>query len=95
MMNLGLAPVPSVSASDDARDSQRAPCSSLELDEAAHDRTRFIGQIASLVREPGCPQEARDAAMTLIGWLARRMPGEAAHAIGATRAADAFARRVR
>src|SRR5262245_5202039 len=47
------------------------------------DRTRLIGQIACLLREgAGVPDDARAAALTLIGWLARRMPGEAAHRAG-------------
>jgi hypothetical protein len=93
MMNLGFASAPPPSPLDEACDSHRRPCGTQDLDEAAHDRSRFIVQIASLVRGPECPKEARDAAMTLIGWLARRMPGEAAHALGATRAADALAAR--
>jgi hypothetical protein len=40
------------------------------------ERTRLIGQIASLLREGSVPAEARKAGLTLIGWLARRMPGE-------------------
>src|SRR5262245_28139715 len=47
------------------------------------DRTRLIGQIAGLLREESpVPDDARAAALTLIGWLARRMPGEAAHRAG-------------
>jgi hypothetical protein len=40
------------------------------------ERTRLIGEIASLLREASLPDEARAAGLTLIGWLARRMPGE-------------------
>ncbi len=45
---------------------------------AAEDqRTRLIAEIASLIAsEDGMPAEARAAGLTLIGWLARRMPGE-------------------
>jgi hypothetical protein len=32
--------------------------------------------------EPATPKEARTACLTLIGWLARRRPGEQAHALG-------------
>lgn len=39
-------------------------------------RTRLIADIASLVREGALPDDARAASLTLIGWLARRMPGE-------------------
>lgn len=44
---------------------------------AEEQRTRLIAEIASLLRsEDGMPAEARAAGLTLIGWLARRMPGE-------------------
>jgi hypothetical protein len=46
------------------------------------ERTRLIGQIASLLRETSIPEEARDAGLTLIGWLARRMPGEPVSIVG-------------
>jgi glucose-6-phosphate dehydrogenase assembly protein OpcA len=39
-------------------------------------RTRLIGDIASVLRDGPVPDDARAAALTLIGWLARRMPGE-------------------
>ena len=42
------------------------------LDEAS--RTQLISQIASLLRTDQVPDEARQAGLTLIGWLARRMP---------------------
>lgn len=45
------------------------PC---RLDEAA--RTQLIGQIAALLRSEQVPDETRQAGLTLIGWLARRMP---------------------
>jgi hypothetical protein len=46
------------------------------------ERTRLIGQIASLLEEASIPAEARDAGLTLIGWLARRMPGEPVSIVG-------------
>jgi len=46
------------------------------------ERTRLIADIARLIREPSMPENARLAGLTLIGWLARRLPGEAPHAIG-------------
>ncbi len=46
------------------------------------DRTRLIGEISRLIREPETPDSARSAGLELIGWLARRMPGESAHAVG-------------
>src|SRR4029079_18132766 len=46
------------------------------------ERARLISDITRLIREPQMPETTRCAGLTLIGWLARRMPGEAAHAIG-------------
>jgi hypothetical protein len=43
---------------------------------AEEDRTRLIGDIARVLREGPVPDDARAAALTFIGWLARRMPGE-------------------
>jgi hypothetical protein len=43
---------------------------------AEEDRTRLIGEIARVLRAGQVPDEARAAALTFIGWLARRMPGE-------------------
>ena len=37
-------------------------------------RTRLIGQIATVLRNTELPPDARQAGLTLIGWLARRMP---------------------
>ncbi len=37
-------------------------------------RTLLIGQIATVIQKTGTPKEARQAGLTLIGWLARRMP---------------------
>lgn len=55
-------------------------------DDSALERTRLIGEISRLLREPMLPAKARDAGLTLIGWLARRMPGEAPHTLGVTEA---------
>ncbi len=46
------------------------------------ERTRLIGELSRLLREPLIPDSTRTAGLTLIGWLARRMPGEEAHALG-------------
>jgi hypothetical protein len=43
---------------------------------AEEERTRLIGEIARVLREDPVSEEARCAALTFIGWLARRMPGE-------------------
>jgi hypothetical protein len=45
---------------------------------AEEDRTRLIGEIANLLSDASVPEDARSAALILIGWLARRMPGEIA-----------------
>lgn len=46
------------------------------------DRTRLIAELASLLHECHLTEDARCASLTLIGWLARRMPGEAASTDG-------------
>ena len=43
---------------------------------AEEERTRLIGEIARVLREDPVTEEVRCAALTFIGWLARRMPGE-------------------
>lgn len=50
------------------------------------ERARLISDITRLIREPQMPEVTRTAGLTLIGWLARRMPGEAPHAIGVAEA---------
>jgi hypothetical protein len=52
------------------------------------DRTRLIGDLSRLIREPEIPERARTAGLELIGWLARRMPGESAHAVGVEEARE-------
>lgn len=42
------------------------------------DRCRLIGDIAKVLRDSAVPEETRAAGLTLIAWLARRMPGECA-----------------
>ncbi len=37
-------------------------------------RARLIADIASVLRAGEIPSEARAAGLTLIGWLARRLP---------------------
>jgi len=46
------------------------------------ERTRLIGELARLIREPTVPETTRLAGLTLIGWLARRRCDESPHAIG-------------
>ena len=43
---------------------------------AEEERTRLIGEISRVLREDPVSEEVRCAALTFIGWLARRMPGE-------------------
>jgi hypothetical protein len=45
-----------------------------EQDISEASRTRLIGEIASVLRRPEIPPETRQAGLTLIGWLARRLP---------------------
>jgi hypothetical protein len=45
-------------------------------------RARLIADIGRLIRHPSVPENTRLAGLTLIGWLARRRPEEAPHAIG-------------
>jgi hypothetical protein len=52
-------------------------------------RTRLISDISSLLHEPAIPESTRSAGLELIGWLARRMPGEAPHALGVREALQA------
>lgn len=59
----------------------------------AETRTRLIGDLCSLIRNTQMPPEMRDASMALIGFLARRMPGEPAHALGVREARRAARRR--
>jgi len=50
------------------------------------ERARLIGDITRLLREPRMPETTRTAGLTLIGYLARRMPGESPHALGVVEA---------
>ncbi len=58
------------------------------------ERTRLIADIMRLLQEPSVPRTARLAGMTLVGWLARRRPDEAPHAIGIEEARESE-RRIR
>ena len=58
------------------------------------DRTRLIGEISRVIREPATPESTRTAGLTLIGWLARRMPGEKPHALGVDEARESERRLV-
>ena len=52
------------------------------------ERARLINEISRMIREPSTPEATRTAGLTLIGWLARRRPGEAAHALGVREARE-------
>ena len=58
------------------------------------ERARLISDISKLLAEPATPNETRSACLTLIGWLARRQPGESAHALGLDEARESE-RRIR
>jgi hypothetical protein len=58
------------------------------------ERARLIGDITRLIREPSMPENTRLAGLTLIGWLARRRPNEAPHALGIDEARESE-RRIR
>jgi hypothetical protein len=58
------------------------------------ERTRLIGAIMRLMREPSLPEATRHAGMTLVGWLARRRLEEAPHSIGIDEARESE-RRIR
>jgi hypothetical protein len=53
-----------------------------------NERARLINEISRVIRDPSMPETARTAGLTLIGWLARRMPGEQAHALGVPEARE-------
>ena len=52
------------------------------------ERARLISDITRMIREPSMPETTRTAGLTLIGWLARRMPGEQPHALGVPEARE-------
>ena len=68
------------------RDGVACPARTVDEPPDEGERARLISDITRLIREPHMPETTRCAGLTLIGWLARRMPGEAAHAIGVSEA---------
>jgi hypothetical protein len=46
------------------------------------DRVRLIADLSRILHDAAVPKPIRAAGLLLIGWLARRMPGEAAHQLG-------------
>ncbi len=66
----------------------RGACAARSADDIPDEgeRARMISELTRLIREPQMPESTRCAGLTLIGWLARRMPGEPAHAIGVAEA---------
>ena len=65
------------------------PCS---LTDQEH-RVRLIRDLSKLMHDPCVPEAAKAAGLTLIGWLARRQPGERAHGYGVAEAQRARTRR--
>lgn len=59
-----------------------------------NERARLINEISRVIRDASMPETTRTAGLTLIGWLARRMPGEEPHAIGIPEARESE-RRIR
>jgi hypothetical protein len=60
---------------------------------AERERVRLIADISKMLHDPCVPEPAKAAGLTLIGWLARRQPGEDAHGYGVPEAAHARTRR--
>ena len=58
------------------------------------ERARLISDISRVLKEPSMSGETKTACLTLIGWLARRRPGESAHALGIDEARESE-RRIR
>jgi hypothetical protein len=52
------------------------------------DRTRLIAELSCFLRQCDLPDDARAATLTLIGFLARRMPGESASTVGVEEVAE-------
>jgi len=53
-----------------------------EIRIAESHRVRLIGDLAKLIGEGSVPEPMRTAGLSLIGYLARRFPGEAPHELG-------------
>ncbi len=61
---------------------ERAQCAIID----ERQRVRLIQDLSKLMHDPCCPEAAKSAGLTLIGWLARRLPGEDAHGYGVAEA---------
>ncbi len=53
-------------------------------------RVRLIGDLSKLICEGDLPESMRSAGLSLIGYLARRFPGEQAHSLGVDEARKAL-----
>jgi hypothetical protein len=62
---------------------------------AERERVRLIGDLSKLLHDPCVPETAKAAGLELIGWLARRQPGEDAHGYGVNEATAQKRRRAR
>lgn len=56
----------------------QCPCCCREAGVAERERKELIADIVAFVRAESIPAEVRQAALTLVGWLARRRPEERA-----------------
>ena len=65
-----------------------------EISDQEH-RVRLIRDLSKLMHDPCVPDSAKAAGLTLIGWLARRQPGEDAHGYGVAEAQRARSARRR
>jgi hypothetical protein len=76
-------PAESAERESSAPDSSARPRSGEDQNAVdASERARLITDIGRLIRGPTVPETTRLAGLTLIGWLARRLPEEPAHAVG-------------
>lgn len=56
-------------------------------------RLKLIGELSKLICETDMPESMRMAGLELIGYLARRFPGETAHQLGVAEARRCLAER--
>lgn len=77
-----------------ADNSDLAPQSGVRVKDLCEaERTKLIADICVLIREGRLTDDMREKGLALIGKLARRMPGEPAHALGVEEAREEQTRR--
>ncbi len=70
-------------------DDDLAPQSGVRVKDLCEaERTKLIAEICVLIREGRLTDDMRERGLALIGKLARRMPGERAHALGVDEARE-------